>query len=133
MADPAPSWTSASETGSLSQLKHDQLESKRTPPQSATSETDTSIKNVHLAPPGDLMLADKVEKLSEEMEKLTQQESIVDALIKKAQLKDKVEELRILMKGKIMLRRDLEQMQYQKSQYELQESENVLTPVSKPK
>ncbi|KAI8342056.1 PXA domain-containing protein [Chlamydoabsidia padenii] len=132
MANPVPSWTSAT---SDNQVRHDELEPTPHRPKGKGVETESTmdsetdnIKNVHLAPPGDLMLSDKVEKLSEEMEKLTQQESIVDALIKKAELKDKVEELRILMKGKIMLRRDLEQMQYQKSQYELQESENVLTP-----
>ncbi|OAD03543.1 hypothetical protein MUCCIDRAFT_143777 [Mucor lusitanicus CBS 277.49] len=84
--------------------------------------------NVHFAPPGDLMLASKVEQLSAEVEKLTAQEAIVDALITKAEAQNKLEELRILKKSKTMFRQDLQQIQYQKSQYELQESENVLMP-----
>lgn len=76
------------------------------------------------------MLAAQVEKLSEEMEKLKQQEAIVDVLISKAEAKNKTEELRILKKSKNMFRRELQQIKYQKSQYELQESENVLMPVS---
>ncbi|KAI9308239.1 PXA domain-containing protein [Cunninghamella echinulata] len=89
---------------------------------------ENTIDNIYLAPPGDLLLSDKVKKLSDDMDKLLQQESIVDELIKKAEIKGKTEELRILIKSKNMFRRELEQMQYQKSQYELQESENVLTP-----
>ncbi|KAG0165252.1 Intermediate filament protein [Apophysomyces sp. BC1034] len=132
-----PSWTSSGGSSTISEIEHDQLEpvgSKETegrpmPEMSAsTSDGPSDTSNVHLAPPGDLMLAAKVEKLSEEMEKLIQQEAIVDALIKKAETKNKVEELRILKKSKNMFRRELQQIKYQKSQYELQESENVLMP-----
>ncbi|KAI7908175.1 PXA domain-containing protein [Cokeromyces recurvatus] len=84
--------------------------------------------NVHFAPPGDLMLATKIRQLSEEMEKLKGQEAIVDALILKAESQNKVEELRILKKSKTVFRQELQQMQYQKLQYELQEMENVLIP-----
>ncbi|KAI9483361.1 MAG: PXA domain-containing protein [Benjaminiella poitrasii] len=84
--------------------------------------------NVHFAPPGDLMLATKVQQLSEEMEKLKGQEAIVDALIIKAESQNKVEELRILKKSKTIFRQELQQIEYQKLQYELQEIENVLIP-----
>lgn len=107
--------------------------------ESATSEQQEQSKsNVHLAPPGDLMLAAKVEKLSEEMDRLRQQEAIVDELIRKAEREENNSSktdhidtlLRILKKSKNMFRREMQQLKYQKSQYELQESENVLMPVS---
>ncbi|KAI8140894.1 PXA domain-containing protein [Fennellomyces sp. T-0311] len=136
-----PSWTSTGGSNSISEVAHDRFDdtpssssslSKKTAPLTLTKEKDelpdTETSNVHLAPPGDLLLAVKVEKLSEEMDKLIQQEAIVDALIKKAEAKSKVDELRILKKSKNMFRRELQQIKYQKSQYELQESENVLVP-----
>lgn len=145
-----PSWTSSGGTNAISEIEHNSLESvasTKSPSPSCKSEplatTDISMEttfksddqneastaaNVHFAPPGDLMLSSKVEQLSAEVEKLTAQEAIVDALILKAEAQNKLEELRILKKSKTMFRQDLQQIQYQKSQYELQESENVLMP-----
>ncbi|KAL7333668.1 tRNA (guanine-N(7)-)-methyltransferase (tRNA(m7G46)-methyltransferase) [Mucor circinelloides] len=145
-----PSWTSSGGTNAISEIEHNSLESvapTKSPSPSCKSEPltqdstsdDGKLKvneeseastaaNVHFAPPGDLMLATKVEQLSAEVEKLTAQEAIVDALIIKAEAQNKLEELRILKKSKTMFRQDLQQIQYQKSQYELQESENVLMP-----
>ncbi|CAO3626374.1 unnamed protein product [Mucor fragilis] len=145
-----PSWTSSGGTNAISEIEHNSLESvasTKSPSPSCKSEPlahdatmdDGPLKtseeseastaaNVHFAPPGDLMLASKVEQLSAEVEKLTAQEAIVDALILKAEAQNKLEELRILKKSKTMFRQDLQQIQYQKSQYELQESENVLMP-----
>lgn len=143
-----PTWKSSGGSNVIGEVQHDELEpivdsnsskSKVTQKDKADtdelntladSETLNGSSNVHLAPPGDLMLAAQVEKLSEEMEKLKQQEAIVDVLISKAEAKNKTEELRILKKSKNMFRRELQQIKYQKSQYELQESENVLMPVS---
>ncbi|KAI8640059.1 PXA domain-containing protein [Parasitella parasitica] len=140
-----PSWTSSGGTNAISEIEHDSLEavaSTKSPSPSCKSEPLTldkgkgvddhaessSAANIHFAPPGDLMLASKVEQLSAEAEKLTAQEAIVDALIAKAEAQNKLEELRILKKSKTMFRQDLQQIQYQKSQYELQQSENVLMP-----
>ncbi|KAI8051053.1 PXA domain-containing protein [Gilbertella persicaria] len=129
-----PSWTSSGGTNTISEIEHDSLESMTgNDSKSSTEETSSmtsysSQTNVHFAPPGDLMLATKVQQLSEEIEKLTAQEAIVDALITKAESQEKLEELRILKKSKTMFRQELQQIQYQKSQYELQESENVLLP-----
>lgn len=143
-----PTWKSSGGSNVIGEVQHDELDpvidsgnnkSKTTQKDDtaaddmdtlADSETLNGSSNVHLAPPGDLMLAAQVEKLSEEMEKLMQQEAIVDVLISKAEAKNKTEELRILKKSKNMFRRELQQIKYQKSQYELQESENVLMPVS---
>ena len=124
-----PLWTSSGGSNTITGIAHDKLD----PLPSAihgserVEEKDVTA-NVHLAPPGDLMLATQVAHLSEKLEKLVQQEAIVDALIEKAEAKEKVEELRILRKSKGMFRRERQQIQYQKDQYELQESENVLTP-----
>ncbi|KAH8556519.1 PXA domain-containing protein [Umbelopsis sp. PMI_123] len=133
----SPAWTSASNSKMTSEVAHDEMDLMS--PVSVPSELekmddkldkkeDDELSDVHLAPPGDLMLAVKIEKLSDDIEKLTQQESIVDALIQKAEATQKLEELRILQKSKNALIRELHQIQYQKSQYESQEFENVLVP-----
>jgi sorting nexin-25 len=150
-AYPLPSWTSSGGTNAISEIEHDSLESvlpsNKSNSSSITNTTsskpmanmpstlesqltveDETINNVHFAPPGDLMLAAKVQQLSEEVEKLTAHEAIVDALIIKAESQQKLEELRILKKSKTMFRQELQQILYQKSQYELQASENVLMP-----
>jgi sorting nexin-25 len=131
-----PSWTSSGGTNTISEIEHDSLESiigakkaeKRADDDVKSMTSETSSSNVHFAPPGDLLLESKVQKLSEEVEKLIAQEAIVDALIEKAEKQDKLEELRILKKSKAIFRQELQQIKYQKSQYELQESENVLVP-----
>ncbi|KAI8072691.1 PXA domain-containing protein [Gongronella butleri] len=101
-------------------------------PDRATDDDDTAVApaqdNIHYAPPGDLMLASEVKRLAMEIDKLMQQEAIVDALIKKAEVRDKQEELRILVKSKSMFRREREQIEYQRHQYEEQQTENVLSP-----
>lgn len=149
-----PSWTSSGGTNTISEIEHDSLDtvlptastkspsstkstsstkSVTAPPTTTTDDEvmpggEASDNNIHFAPPGDLMLAAKIDQLSDEIEKLTAQEAIVDALIAKAESQNKLEELRILKKSKSMFRQELQQIQYQKSQYELQESENVLMP-----
>ncbi|GAA5809018.1 hypothetical protein MFLAVUS_002420 [Mucor flavus] len=133
-----PSWTSSGGTNTISEIEHDSLESfvstksiessKSVDTTKSTLIDETSSSNIHFAPPGDLMLASKVEQLTEEVDKLTAQEAIVDALISKAETQNKLEELRILKKSKSMFRQELQQIRYQKSQYQLQESENVLMP-----
>jgi sorting nexin-25 len=136
----SPAWTSASNSKLSSEVAHDEMDVVSPIGISPNLETlqgklgdkeDDDRSDVHLAPPGDLMLAVKIEKLSDDIEKLTQQESIVDALIQKAEATQKLEELRILQKSKNSLTRELHQIQYQKSQYESQEFENVLVPVSR--
>ncbi|KAG1159705.1 hypothetical protein G6F37_004648 [Rhizopus arrhizus] len=127
-----PSWTSSGGTNSISQIEHDKLDPLDKPPSGSSStyepKESESVSNVHFAPPGDLMLETKVEQLSKEIDKLVAQEDIVDALIEKAEIQNRLEELRILKKSKSIFRQELQQMKYQKSQYELQESENTLVP-----
>lgn len=109
--------TMSSEDGSIQQQQQEQ-------------HTKSHTANVHLAPPGDLMLSSAIERLSDEVEKLMQQQAIVDQLIKKAEASNMGEKLRILKKSKAMFRQEIQQLEYQKNQYEAQESENVLIPVS---
>lgn len=135
----SPAWTSANNSKLTSEVAHDEMDlmspigipsDLEKVHENLDIKADGEQSDVHLAPPGDLMLAVKIEKLSDDIEKLTQQESIVDALIRKAEAAQKLEELRILQKSKNALVRELHQIQYQKSQYEAQEFENVLVPVS---
>lgn len=126
------------EHDALKEEEDDQSDNNKRRERASEQQEQQSKSNVHLAPPGDLMLAAKVEKLSEEMDRLRQQEAIVDELIRKAEREensgsktDHIDTLlRILKKSKNMFRREMQQLKYQKSQYELQESENVLMPVS---
>ncbi|ORX92016.1 hypothetical protein K493DRAFT_286165 [Basidiobolus meristosporus CBS 931.73] len=101
--------------------------SEETPAQEADDNTSIA-NNVHLAPPGDLMLSDEISRLTEEIDKINQQEAIVDTLIKKAETSGKMDELRILKKSKHALRREMQETTYQKTQYELQEAENSILP-----
>ncbi|OBZ84694.1 Sorting nexin-12 [Choanephora cucurbitarum] len=133
---PLPNWTSSGGTNAISEIEHDSLEPLT---QGSVHSTDKSSNhshpipeevapNIHLAPPGDLMLASKVQQLTEEIDKLTAQEAIVDALISKAESEQRLEELRILKKSKTMFRQERQQLLYQQLQYQLQASENVLMP-----
>lgn len=127
-AFPLPSWTSSGGTNTISEIEHDTLDTAIPSKSSASPDTTNELANVHFAPPGDLMLAPKIEQLNVEADKLIAQEAIVDALIDKAETQHKFEELRILKRSKSMFRQEIQQINYQKCQYELQESENVLTP-----
>lgn len=91
---------------------------------------DTAQDNVHLAAPGDLLLATRITKLEQDIETVRKQESIVETLIRKAEKQGRQEELRILKKSKSALRREILSMEYQKTQYEVQEEENMIMPVS---
>ncbi|KAG0281295.1 Intermediate filament protein [Linnemannia exigua] len=92
------------------------------------SDTATVQDNVHLAAPGDLLLAARIKNLEQDIEMLRKQEAIVETLIQKAEQKGRQDELRILKKSKSALRREILSMEYQKTQYEVQEEENMIMP-----
>ncbi|KAG0375735.1 Intermediate filament protein [Mortierella sp. AD032] len=92
------------------------------------SDTATVHDNVHLAAPGDLLLAARIKSLEQDIEMLRKQEAIVETLIQKAEQKERQDELRILKKSKSALRREILSMEYQKTQYEVQEEENMIMP-----
>ncbi|KAF2460836.1 PXA domain-containing protein [Lineolata rhizophorae] len=81
---------------------------------------------IHEAAPGDLGLAEAIDALSLDIERLVTQESIVDSLTRKAELTNNAAELRILKKSKASLQREIHRKELQRQQYIVQESENSL-------
>ncbi|KAG0369064.1 Intermediate filament protein [Gamsiella multidivaricata] len=99
-----------------------------TSPGVAESISDTVQDNIHLAAPGDLLLSARIKKLEQDIETVRKQEAIVETLIQKAERQGRQNELRILKKSKSALRREILSMEYQKTQYEVQEEENMIMP-----
>lgn len=81
---------------------------------------------IHEAAAGDLGLAEAIDALTMDIEKLVAQESIVDSLTKKAELTNNAAELRILRKSKASLQREINRKELQRQQYIVQESDNSL-------
>ena len=81
---------------------------------------------IHEAAPGDLGLAEAVDALTMDIEKLVTQESIIDSLTKKAELTNNVAELRILRKSKSSIQREINRKELQRQQYIVQESDSSL-------
>jgi sorting nexin-25 len=81
---------------------------------------------IHEAAPGDLGLAEAIDALTAEIERLVTQESIVDSLTTKAELTNNAAELRILRKSKASLQREIQRKELQRQQYIVQESDNSL-------
>lgn len=82
--------------------------------------------DIHEAAPGDLGLAEAIDALNTDIERLTAQNSILDSLTKKAELTNNAAELRILKKSKQSLQREIQRKEMQKQQYVVQESDNSL-------
>ncbi|KAI5310875.1 Intermediate filament protein [Ascosphaera atra] len=87
---------------------------------------DSILKEVQPAEPGDLGLAEAISALTNDIEKLIAQESVVDALTKKAELTNNAAELRILGKSKSSLQREIRRKEMQRQQYMIQESDTGL-------
>jgi len=83
-------------------------------------------EEIHEAAPGDLGLAEAIDSLTAEIERLLTQESIVDSLTAKAELTNNAAELRILRKSKSSLQREIHRKELQRQQYIVQESDNSL-------
>ena len=83
-------------------------------------------EEIHQAAPGDLGLAEAIEALTVDIEKLEAQESVVDTLTRKAELTNNIAELRILGKSKSSLQREMRRKELQRQQYIVQESDNSL-------
>ncbi|KAL4896372.1 PXA domain-containing protein [Aspergillus ambiguus] len=81
---------------------------------------------VHEAAPGDLGLTEAIESLTVDIDKLASQESVVDALTRKAELTNNTSELRILRKSKASIQREIHRKEMQRQQYIIQESDNSL-------
>jgi len=83
-------------------------------------------EEIHEAAPGDLGLAEAIDALTADIERLVAQESIVDSLTSKAELTNNAAELRILRKSKASLQREIQRKELQRQQYIVQESDNSL-------
>lgn len=90
------------------------------------SNKDDAEDEVHEAAPGDLGLAEAITALSNDIDRLTAQEAIVESLTKKAELTNNTAELRILRKSKASLQREIRRKELQRQQYVVQESDNSL-------
>jgi sorting nexin-25 len=88
--------------------------------------SNTEDDEIHEAAPGDLGLAEAIDALTAEIERLVTQESIVDSLTTKAELTNNAAELRILRKSKASLQREIQRKELQRQQYIVQESDNSL-------
>ncbi|KAJ4408765.1 tRNA (guanine-N(7)-)-methyltransferase (tRNA(m7G46)-methyltransferase) [Didymella pomorum] len=86
----------------------------------------TDDEDIHEAAPGDLGLAEAIDALTADIERLVTQESIVDSLTSKAELTNNAAELRILRKSKASLQREIQRKELQRQQYIVQESDNSL-------
>jgi sorting nexin-25 len=84
------------------------------------------VEEIHEAAPGDLGLAEAISALSADIERLIAQESVVDTLTRKAELTNNTAELRILVKSKGSLQREIRRKEMQRQQYIVQESDNSL-------
>ena len=87
---------------------------------------DQHHSSFQLAGPGDLHLSYEIARLSDKVTSLQTQEGMLDTLIKKAELTGDEQELQLLQKSKSSLARDLRELNFQKTQYEQQESANRL-------
>ena len=101
------------------------LEDEHADPEPETP-SHLSEDDVQKAAPGDLGLTEAILFLNKDIEKLISQDSIVDALTRKAELTNNIAELRILGKSKSSLERELRRKELQRQQYMIQESDNSL-------
>ncbi|EKG19323.1 Regulator of G protein signaling [Macrophomina phaseolina MS6] len=99
-------------------------------PEDEMEDADANEKDaedeIHEAAPGDLGLAEAIDALTQDLDRLVNQESIVDSLTKKAELTNNAAELRILKKSKASLQREIHRKELQRQQYVIQESDNSL-------
>lgn len=76
--------------------------------------------------PGDLQLSYEIDRLGQNITHLEAQHSMLETLINKAELSGDAQELKLLQKSESAMTRELRELQFQKQQYEQQESDNRL-------
>ncbi|GIZ40333.1 hypothetical protein CKM354_000367700 [Cercospora kikuchii] len=88
--------------------------------------TDEEDERVEEAAAGDLGLAEAIDVLNADIERLSAQRNVLDSLTAKAELTNNQAELRILRKSEQSLQREIRRKEMQKQQYIVQESDNSL-------
>ncbi|KAG9013602.1 Intermediate filament protein [Tulasnella sp. JGI-2019a] len=82
--------------------------------------------SINLPAPGDLQLSSEIERLNGKIENLQSQETLLDALIRKAELTGDAQESKILRRSRSAMTRELRELTFQRSQYQQQEADNRL-------
>jgi sorting nexin-25 len=91
-------------------------------------ESSDFTKSIQVAAPGDLQLSHEIKRLGDKIANLRAQETMLDSLIRKAELTGDKPELRILGESKSSMVREIRELEFQKVQYEQQETANRLVP-----
>ncbi|CAE6417308.1 unnamed protein product [Rhizoctonia solani] len=86
------------------------------------------VPPLQVALPGDLQLARDIARLSEKIKNLQAQETMLDALVRKAELTGDEQELSLLSRSRDSLVREIRGLNFQKAHYEVQEAANRLIP-----
>ncbi|KAH7886060.1 PhoX domain-containing protein [Phlebopus sp. FC_14] len=92
------------------------------------SNTHAGQGTFQLARPGDLQLSYEISRIGDKIAKLDAHAGMLDTLINKAELTGDIQELRLLRKAKSSVAQELRELQFQKTQYEQQETANRLVP-----
>ncbi|KAM0752586.1 hypothetical protein T439DRAFT_323213 [Meredithblackwellia eburnea MCA 4105] len=88
---------------------------------------DIDPTKFHYPAPGELDLGAEIDKIATSIEKLNSQEAVVGQLIRKAELTGTASELKILVKSRDSLRREVRALHFQKNQFELQLESNKIS------
>ena len=88
--------------------------------------SDVEDDKIEEAAAGDLGLAEAIDVLNADIERLSAQRNVLDSLSAKAELTNNQAELRILRKSEQSLQREIKRKEMQKQQYIVQESDNGL-------
>lgn len=95
--------------------------------QSSVELGQSSISDsIHLAAPGNLRLSEEISRLTDEIERLSEQQAVLTPLLSKAELTNNIGELKILRRSKVSLDREISAKELQKQQYIVQENDNSL-------
>lgn len=93
-----------------------------------TDEEDEQSSAIKFAGPGNLELPAEIMKISNRIDKLKNQEGVLAALLRKAELTGSEDETKILIRSIDALRREISELSFQKRQFETQATENKLLP-----
>lgn len=87
---------------------------------------ENSAIEIHTAAPSNLGLTETISNLSEDIDRLYQQKDVVEFMLRKAELVNNRQDMRILEKSSSSLQREIQFKELQRQQYIVQESDNSL-------